>query len=224
MNKIPIIVLANDDVNQLWATLNSLEKTDLQDNPVIVIDDCSQDEQMQKFLFTSDAIKVSTGFLSKSKAGLSHLIEERDVISIKRKYTTIKAPKKLGKSFQVLFAIYNGLMLYPKAKQCVIISSGTVLNREWLSGVIGAVKDGIGITIPQKAGEDVIMVSSGLMKRMLDVGLFTNISIKQDESIIKRLETFSEKCGLSVLRTVENFAIGLNSEDYLKPIAWDYSF
>ena len=55
----PIIILTRDNPEYLYVTLKSLSKTELNDNPILIIDDSSEMDFTKKFYSTMDEFDVS---------------------------------------------------------------------------------------------------------------------------------------------------------------------
>ena len=54
----PILIRSKDRVDYLYTTLKSLTGTILNDAYVVIVDDCSESDEMKKFLYSNDEIKL----------------------------------------------------------------------------------------------------------------------------------------------------------------------
>ena len=54
----PILIRSKDRIDYLYTTLKSLTGTILNDAYIVIVDDCSESDEMKKFLYSNDEIKL----------------------------------------------------------------------------------------------------------------------------------------------------------------------
>ena len=59
MEITPIIILTKDNPEYLYLTLKSLTATEIENNPIIIVDDGSSMQMTRTFLYTNETIDVS---------------------------------------------------------------------------------------------------------------------------------------------------------------------
>lgn len=144
MEITPIIILTKDNPEYLYLTLKSLTSCELENNPVIIVDDCSSLSMTKTFLYTNDVIDVSFDDWTKVSGLSSQEYADKEaassflnipkiskILGIKRKFSIIKTPKYLGQEYRTMFAINLGFTLFPKAKTCCILEDDMLFNKNW---------------------------------------------------------------------------------------------
>jgi hypothetical protein len=144
MNITPIIILTKDNPEYLYLTLKSLTSTLIENNPIIIVDDCSSLPMTKTFLYSNDVINVSFDDWTKSSGLSTQEIADKEaassflnipkishIIGIKRKFSIIKTPTYLGPEYRTMFGINLGFTLYPKAKSCCILEDDMLFNKNW---------------------------------------------------------------------------------------------
>lgn len=145
MEITPIIILTKDNPEYLYVTLKSLTATCINNNPIIILDNCSTLEITKKFLYTNEVIETSfndwtkrenmnsqeqidkeyaTDFLNIPKINL--------IIGIYNKFTVIQTPKYLNQNQLIIYAINLSFTLFPNANTCCILDDNIIFNKHWL--------------------------------------------------------------------------------------------
>lgn len=117
MNTVPIIVITKNPDLSFVSALDSLQKTNLLNNPLIVVDDSSDNEKSIDLLYSNKTIEFKDG----------------KILGLKGKYNIIKTPNHLGKLYRVLFAINVAFKLYSTSETCVLIDDAKEFNEGWLN-------------------------------------------------------------------------------------------
>ncbi len=145
MNKTPIIILTKDNPEYLYVMLKSFTATNIENNPVVIVDDCSTYEKTKKLLYTNDAIDVkfddwtitdekNTQELADKEAAQNYIDipKMNRIIGIGKKFITVSTPRYLGQMNRTLFGIKLAFDMYPTAQNCVILDDDILFNRDWL--------------------------------------------------------------------------------------------
>lgn len=144
MEITPIIILTKDNPEYLYLTLKSLTATEIENNPIIIVDDGSSMQMTRTFLYTNETIDVSFDDWTKVSELSSQEIADKEaamsfldipkiskIFGIKRKFSIVKTPTYLGQEYRTMFAINLGFSLYPKAKTCCVLEDDMLFNKNW---------------------------------------------------------------------------------------------
>lgn len=145
MNKTPIIILTKDNPEYLYVTLKSLTATNLENNPVIIIDDCSDMPKTKTFLYTNDPLEVkfddwtlkddlNSQETADKEAAASYLNIPKisSILGIKKKFTIVRTKKYIGEQHRIMLGIKTAFDLYPNADKCIILEDDILFNKNWL--------------------------------------------------------------------------------------------
>ena len=130
----PIIILTRDNPEYLYVTLKSLSATELNNNPILIIDDSSELEFTKKFYTTMDEFDVTFDDWTKQSKSSQEICDKtiaktflaipqiKKIKGIKRKFQIISTPKVLGPNKILQFALKSCFTIFPKATKCCIIN------------------------------------------------------------------------------------------------------
>lgn len=140
----PIIILTRDNPEYLYVTLKSLSKTELNDNPILIIDDSSEMDFTKKFYSTMDEFDVTFDDWTKKGESTQEIADKtiaktflaipqiKKIKGIKRKYQVVSTPKVLGENKILQFALRTCFTIFSKADACCIIDDNILFNKYWL--------------------------------------------------------------------------------------------
>lgn len=140
----PIIILTRDNPEYLYVTLKSLSATELNNNPILIIDDSSELELTKKFYSTMDEFDVTFDDWTKQSKSSQEICDKaiaktflaipqiKKIKGIKRKFQVISTPKVLGPNKILQFALKFCFTIFPKATKCCIIDDNILFNKYWL--------------------------------------------------------------------------------------------
>lgn len=151
----PILILTRDNPEYLYVTLKSLSATNLDNNPIIIIDDSSELKFTKNFYSTMDEFNVTFDDWtkegkSKSSQEISDKIIAKSFLAIpqitkikgiKRKFQIISTPYVLGPTKIIQFALKTCFTLFPKANKCCIIDDNILFNKYWLKEALSIFED-----------------------------------------------------------------------------------
>jgi len=142
-SKYPIGIRARNRVGYLDITLRSLMATNLpKDQDIVVLDDCSDDEDTQKYLFTSDEITLENPVVFKQdqewKKFVGDLPGVSKVVGIKDKFPVVQPETKKGVRGGVFWCVDKMMEMFPEANAVIIIEADVVFHRDWYTESVKA--------------------------------------------------------------------------------------
>lgn len=149
----PILILTRDNPEYLYVTLKSLSATELNNNPIIIIDDSSELEFTKKFYSTMDQFDVTFDDWTKKGESSQEISDKtiaqtflaipqiKKIKGIKRKFQVISTPHILGPTKILQFALKTCFTLFPKADKCCIIDDNILFNKHWLKETLSIYED-----------------------------------------------------------------------------------
>ena len=145
----PILILTRDNPEYLYVTLKSLSATELNDNPILIIDDSSELDFTKKFYSTMDEFDVTFDDWTKNDGKSTQEISDKIIAKtflaipqikkikgIKRKFQVVTTPRVLGPQKIIQFALKTCFTIFPKADMCCIIDDNILFNKYWLTYAI----------------------------------------------------------------------------------------
>jgi len=141
----PILILTRDNPEYLYVTLKSLSATEINDNPIIIIDNCSSFQFTKNFYETYDTFDVTfndwttEGKSSQEKADKEYaktfltIPQITQIQGIKRKFQVISTPRILKPIKIIQFALKAAFKIFPKANKCCILDDNILFNKHWLN-------------------------------------------------------------------------------------------
>lgn len=144
----PILIRSRNRPEYLHITLKSLSASNLLDGQIIIVDDCSDNELSNQYLYTNKKLILPTiswenQVLSNKNKKNNDLeifrkyfydlpIINNEVRGIKDKFTVISPQEQLGVKNCLLWVILTGFKLYPLAKYIVVLEDDLLFNKDWL--------------------------------------------------------------------------------------------
>lgn len=141
----PILILTRDNPEYLYVTLKSLSATNLNNNPILIIDDSSSLDFTKKFYFTMDEFDATFDDWTTIKGGSSQEICDKAIADtfltipqikkikgIKRKYQVASTKRAVGPQKIIQFALKTAFTIFPKAETCCLIDDNILFNKHWL--------------------------------------------------------------------------------------------
>ena len=149
----PIIILTRDNPEYLYVTLKSLSATELNNNPILIVDDSSKLEFTKKFYLTMDEFDVTFDDWTSKGESSQEICDKtiaqtflaipqiKKIKGIKRRFQVISTPKVLGPTKIIQFALKTCFTLFPKADKCCIIDDNILFNKYWLKEALSIYND-----------------------------------------------------------------------------------
>lgn len=157
---IPILIRSKDRVDYLNSTLKSLTASNLSDSIIVIADDCSESDEMKKFLYTSETFSIENkGWIDQINESISEdaynylglkdydgtltnldlwkkyvgdIPYETTIKGIGNKFTAIHPNKNNGDVYGLLWTIMAGFELFKNTDRIVILEDDLIFNRNWL--------------------------------------------------------------------------------------------
>lgn len=154
----PILIRSKDRVDYLYTTLKSLTGTILNDAYIVIVDDCSESDEMKKFLYSNDEIKLKNiGWKQQIKNDVkeksiyffnpnnltdnemwekyigNELPYETNITGIKDKFTVIQPSKNMGDLCGLYWTIMAGFELFKNIEKIIILEDDLIFNKNWLN-------------------------------------------------------------------------------------------
>lgn len=207
---IPIMLITQDSLDDFVNTLNSLQKSDLNNNPIIIIDN-SENNIIEKFLYTNDLIEFNN----------------QKFLGINGKYTIIKSSKHLSKDYIILFAINSAFKLFSQSSTCVIINDNCKFNKYWLyqlnklynqnSQLNLSILSNYNkfydetnsdeIKINESIDGKIIMVTYNFYVELKKINYFSIVYLNENNTIYNALRSISNQLGFNSLKTNKSMII-----------------
>jgi hypothetical protein len=254
-------VLTKDNPEYLYVTLKSLTATETFGNPIVVVDDCSAIDKTKTFLYTNETLQVkfddwtvkdneSTQELCDKEAASSYLNIPQivEIFGIKKKFSVVKTPRYLGRSYRTLFGMKLAFDLYPTSRECVILDDDILFNRDWLKkmkqissfenfkgnvGLTSAYSEKMkpGLEAEYSKNESIrgkcVMVSKKLYDKMKTIGLFKNMRLSGEGSFYDKLQRLADRLGFISLVTRDSYIQSLEKRNIVnkdKILKYDKNF
>lgn len=158
---IPILIRTKDRVDYLNTTLKSLTATNIQNSIIIIADDCSESDEMNKYLFTDEIIELNNkSWLNQIEEDLTqdafnylnlkdyddnltnvdlwnryigNIPYETKIRGIGNKFTTIRPSKNNGDIRGLLWTIMAGFELFRNNDRIIILEDDLIFNKNWFN-------------------------------------------------------------------------------------------
>lgn len=153
MNKTPIIILTRDNPEYLYVTLKSLKASDIENNPILIIDNCSNFRRTLKFYNTNDEFPVTfddwTSPSNSSQEEADKLYAEtflsipkiNKITGINKKFQVVYTPHIIDPSKILFYAIKTAFSVFPESNHCCILDDNILFNPNWLSKTLEIYND-----------------------------------------------------------------------------------
>lgn len=159
---IPILIRTKDRVDYLYTTLKSLTATLLDDCEIIILDDCSETDEMKKFLYTNESFTIENkGWIDQINNDVkeeipknckhffnpdnfsntdiwekyigNNLPYETSITGIKDKFTVIQPSKNMGDLCGLYWSIMSGFEIFLNSDRIIILEDDLIFNKNWLN-------------------------------------------------------------------------------------------
>lgn len=216
MEIIPIIVLSNNNVEDLFLTLSSLEASDIGNSPIMIVDTSDNENKLMKsFLYSSDEIKLSFP----SSRFWSFIPKKKIISNFSEKYNVIRPNNDL-KNYSILYGINLAFNVFPFIDYCVIIESGIVLNKNWINESKNLIDKNSIISIISANKE--LMITKELYLKLYEYNYFSSSELNQDLDSFEAVKEIASKLGFKWINSERNWAQLISKEydeNFVKPMS-----
>ena len=244
MKTIPIILSTGNSPEELNLTLRSLKATDVESNPIVLVDQSSS-PKMKKYLYEDQKTKVKLEYdkeiaIQKVEDLLYSYInipESEETRAIGGQHTVVALDKVASDPSSLLLAKINlAFTMYPLAPYCVILESGLMFNRDWFVELEKIAKNSSRVALAScysvygnqsriEPSGSCLATTKEFYKQLVKAGLYTNISLSGEGTPCEKLQGFAKKLGMIVKTSEKSFihpiSSGFNySNLFCKPVAW----
>jgi hypothetical protein len=228
---IPILIRAKDRINYLNITLKSLTATNIGNSIIIIADNCSTSNEMNKFLFTSEEI------------------ESENIRGIGNKFSTIRPNTSNNDVFGLLWTMMAGFELFQNTDRIVILDDDLIFNSNWfqISNYIfnKELNTNVGIvSVFNNDSEDskylklynekkyvssaMFMIHRDLYNTLKRSGVYSSkINIDESTSGDIFLQRFAYANEFKILNTNDSYIQHIgneNTRNFIEPCAWNEEF
>lgn len=134
MLNVPIALRTRNRAFYLDITLKSIIASNLPSgSSILVLDDCSDDELMLRYLFTDEEVPVEYDLPTNHPQwdNLVGDIPKTPVIGIRNKYEVVQPDTRKGVRGGIFWCVDFMMQRFPKAEAIIIVEADVVFNRDW---------------------------------------------------------------------------------------------